>query len=105
MAKFNAKIMETERFPLATFTGELDRSVSVNFQQDNNYPVTVKGKLSMHGVTKDITAKGNLIISKGIVNAVATFTISINDYQVTNPGIGDGMITIRVDSKLKPARK
>ncbi|MES1215632.1 MAG: YceI family protein [Bacteroidota bacterium] len=99
--KFNNQILESDQFPKAMFKGNIENPSSVNYQKDGNYPVQVKGELTMHGITKDITARGTLSISKGIIVAKSTFTVLLDDYNISNPGIGDGNISIAVDCNLE----
>ncbi len=99
--KFNNKILETDKFPKAEFKGKLENISNVNFTKDGKYPVAATGKLTMHGVTKDVTANGTVSVKSGIVSVQSEFTVSIANYDISNPGIGDGIITITVDCGLE----
>ncbi len=99
--KFNNKILETDKFPKAEFKGILDNISAVNFAKDGEYAVSATGKLTIHGVIKDITAKGKVTVKKGVVSVKSEFTVSIADYGISNPGIGDGIMTITVDCSLE----
>src|SRR5690242_16719248 len=46
---FNENYMESDKFPKAVFKGNIGKG-AVNFAKDGNYPVTAKGKLTIHGV-------------------------------------------------------
>lgn len=97
--KFNDQVLETDQFPKAGVKGIIENLSSVNFQKDGEYPVQVKGILTLHGISKDITAKGSLLISKSVIIARSTFNILINDYNVSSPGIKD--ISINVECSLE----
>ena len=49
---FNENYMESNTFPKANFKGTITDLGKVNFSKDGTYPVTVKGDLTIHGVTK-----------------------------------------------------
>lgn len=102
--KFNQKILETDKFPKAEFKGKIENVSKLNFSESRTYPVAVAGELTMHGVTKAVSAKGELSIAEGALSATSVFEVMIGDYGISNPGIGDGKIRISVDCKLE-ARK
>ena len=83
---FNENYMESGKFPKATFTGQIGNFASVNLKKDGSYPVTVKGNLTMHGVTKPVEAKGTLTVKKGaITNAQAAFKVLMADFGIAIP--------------------
>ncbi len=83
---FNENYMESGKYPKAVFAGSIANFNSVNLKKDGTYPVTVKGNLTMHGVTKPIEAKGNLTIKGGVItNAKAAFTVTMSDFNIAIP--------------------
>ncbi len=48
---FNENYMESNLFPKAIFKGSLGNLENINFSKEGIYPVTVKGNLTLHGVT------------------------------------------------------
>ena len=52
---FNENYVESDKFPKAVFKGSITNMKEVNLQKDGSYPIKVKGNLTMHGVTKEIT--------------------------------------------------
>jgi polyisoprenoid-binding protein YceI len=95
---FNEKYLETDKFPKSEFKGELINNASVKYNTDGVYPVTAKGKLSMHGETKDVEANGTVTIKAGKPVLNSTFYILIPDYKI-NAGMND-KVTITVDCSL-----
>lgn len=100
--KFNAKIMESEKYPKGEFKGVIKNIQSVNFSKDGDYPVTVEGELILHGVMQKITTDGTITVQGKNLSTKSSFVVQIDDYKVSNPGIGDGKITITVDCLLEP---
>lgn len=102
--KFNKSILETDQFPKAEFKGSVENPSSVQLNKSGIYTVVVKGKLTMHGVTKDITANATFATEGSALIARSKFTISLADYNITNPGIGTGNIDIVVECQLEPLK-
>lgn len=84
---FNENYMESDKFPKAEFKGSIVNNASVNYTKDGTYPVTVKGKLTIHGETKDAESAGKIQVQGGKVTATAGFTIILADYKVAIPGV------------------
>jgi polyisoprenoid-binding protein YceI len=79
---FNDQYAESTKFPRADFKGNIVNLKEVNFSKDGSYAVTVKGDLTMHGVTKNITARGTIDIKGGKPSARAGFTINLSDFKI-----------------------
>jgi hypothetical protein len=62
---FNDQYLESNQFPRADFKGNIVNLANVDFNKDGSYPVTVKGSLTLHGVTKEITVNGTILIKAG----------------------------------------
>ena len=62
---FNEDYMESNKYPKAIFKG--------NFNADGNYPVTVNGDLTLHGITNKLTT--NLTYSQSIVTHAVALNI------------------------------
>lgn len=79
---FNEKYLESHKFPKAIFQGKfLDLKKDVLVEQ----PVKVIGKLTIHGVTKEITIPGTMEWKGNQIIARSTFTIRLEDYNVAIP--------------------
>jgi hypothetical protein len=83
---FNENYMESTKFPKSTFKGSVADISKVNFNKDGAYTVNVKGDLTMHGVTKNITAPGTITVKGAKVNAASKFTVKLADYKIAVPG-------------------
>jgi hypothetical protein len=79
---FNEKYIESDKFPKSDFKGELVNNAQVKYATDAEYPVTVKGKLTIHGETKDVEATGTLKVNKGKLILNSTFYILVPDYKI-----------------------
>jgi YceI-like domain len=83
---FNENYIESAKYPKSSFKGTVADISKVNFTQEGTYPVTVKGDLSIHDVTKKITEKGSVIIKGGKINVSSKFMATLADYNIKIPG-------------------
>lgn len=84
---FNEDYMESNKYPKAIFKGIIADLSKVNFNADGNYPVTVNGDLTLHGITNKLTTKGIILIKNGVANAQSTFNITLADYKINIPAL------------------
>ncbi|MEQ1554753.1 MAG: YceI family protein [Ferruginibacter sp.] len=84
---FNENYIESTKFPKAEFKGAITNNATVNYTKDGTYNVTVKGKLTIHGVTNDATTDGKITVKAGKVTAEASFVALLADYKVAIPTV------------------
>ena len=84
---FNENYAESDKFPKAGFKGVITNIGSINLQKDGVYPVTIKGKFSLHGVSNDVTIPGSIEIKGGKITGKSNFEININDYGIQIPSL------------------
>lgn len=103
---FNENYVESDQYPKAEFKGSIINNSEINYLKNGTYTVKVKGKLTIHGVTKDVATTGNFKISGANINATATFNIFVSDYKIKIPSIVkdkvSNTIKIIVDCNLEP---
>ena len=82
---FNEKYVESDKFPKATFKGNIENFNKIVLT-DKAQSVVIKGKLTIHGETKDVEVTGTLLRNKeGKIVAHATFSINLDDYKIKIP--------------------
>ncbi len=82
---FHENYMETEKFPESKFVGNIIEKV--DYTKDGETAVTAKGKLTIHGVTKDVEIKGKIKIVNGVVSLEAKFPVKVADYGIQVPSL------------------
>ncbi|MFN5183866.1 MAG: YceI family protein [Bacteroidota bacterium] len=92
---FNENYMESEKYPTSSFSGKIIGSV--NYLANGVTPVTAKGKLTIHGVTKDVDVKGKITVSNGKITLDAKFPVKVADYGIKVPTIVTKKIAESVD--------
>jgi polyisoprenoid-binding protein YceI len=80
---FNEKYMESEKYPKANFSGTIiDWKAGESLEE-----ATATGKLTIHGVTQNITAKGSVKYEKKKLLITAKFKVKLDDYDVEVPSL------------------
>ena len=80
---FNSpKFLDTKQFPKAKFKGKIIDLRTVNFSKDGSYTTSVKGDLTLHGVTKEITQEGNITVKGNNISMESTMNITLADYKI-----------------------
>ena len=95
---FNEKYVESPLYPKSEFNGQIINNSTVKYNTDGVYTVSVKGKLTIHGQTKEVTASGKITVKNGKVNLNSIFTILVPDYKI-KANMKD-QVTISVDCSL-----
>jgi polyisoprenoid-binding protein YceI len=79
------KYLETAKYPEASFNGKF--SGKVDYQKPGTYPVTATGKMKVHGVERQVTQKGTVVVAKGKVSLNAQFHVALKDFKIDTPKI------------------
>lgn len=105
---FNENYVESDKYPKAEFRGQIVNNSEVVYSKDGAYTAHIKGKLTLHGVTKDIETDGKITVKDGKLNTTSKFKILMSDYNIDIPGtVAENMsntITITVTCTLEPLK-
>jgi len=103
---FNENYVESDKFPSSTFNGSF--TGELNKDKEGAYPVSVKGSMTIHGVTKMVQAPGTFTVKNGSITGVASFKLNPADYNIDIPFIVRNKIekenTIEVNIDFKPKK-
>jgi polyisoprenoid-binding protein YceI len=93
---FVSRSMDLQQFPNATFTAV---SASVPGPVTSQVvDVSIPGRLTIHGVTKDVTATAKAQVVSGKIEIAGTIAIDMTDYGVSPPSVPfttvDSQVTI-----------
>ncbi len=103
---FNENYMESDKYPKATFKGQLNNPSAVNTAKDGQYTAAVRGQLTIHGVSRDIQTNANFQVQSGKTSATASFQIALDDYGIDIPTIVrlniSNTVTIKVNVAYQP---
>ena len=86
--------------------GSIVNNGDVNYTSNGIYEVEVEGELTIHGVTRQVSADGSLEVTEEGVRARTTFLLNPEDYGIKIPAVVRNNIAekmeIRVDLLHKP---
>lgn len=94
---FNENYMESSKYPRADFKGKVNDIGNVNFSKDGTYNVKTSGKLTIHGVTKDVTIPGTITIKGNTATASSKFNVKTADYNISIPKLVEGKIAKEIE--------
>lgn len=84
---FNENYMESDKYPKSDFKGNIANASAINFAKDGTYDAKVAGKMTIHGVTNDVSVPGTITVKGGSVTMKATFKVKLADYKINVPGV------------------
>jgi polyisoprenoid-binding protein YceI len=82
---FQENYLESGKYPKSTFKGTVQENSKVDYTKNGTYAVKVKGKLTMHNVTKEITVPGKITIAGTKATLDGEFTVKLKDYDIKVP--------------------
>jgi polyisoprenoid-binding protein YceI len=80
---FNENYVESDKYPKSTFSGSYTGDVDP--AKDGTYPIRVKGKITLHGVTKDVDVPATITVKSGVMTGTSTFKLNPKDFHITIP--------------------
>lgn len=100
---FNEKYMESEKYPKSTFQGKVH---GFNPQTKGIQQVSALGKLTIHGVTKDVNIKGTIEKLADKLSMKSSFIVKLEDYNIVVPQLLRNNIAeqveVTIDFVFKP---
>lgn len=106
---FNENYVESTKFPKAVFKGKLEDASALKWEKDGVYPVAVTGKMTCHGVEKEMKAKGSVSIKKGVPTVTCNFEMTLADHKISVPSLVGAkvasVVKIAVSATLAPLKK
>ena len=97
---FNENYVESDKFPKATFKGKIENfDLSKLTTTANNY--TIKGKLELHGKSKDISITAKIKKAKDGIEIVSDFTVNTDDFDIEIPSVVSKKVTKKVNVRFE----
>lgn len=97
---FNETYMESHKFPKASFTGTIRDFNKIDLSKKTTYNVMVDGKLTIHGVTKQVSEKGILKMENNKLYVKCDFSVNIADYNIKVPKLVEERVAKSVIIKI-----
>ena len=97
---FNENYIESDKFPKTSFKGKIENFFySKVTKSDQNY--TIKGKLELHGETKDITIIAKIRKTEGGLVINSNFVVLTDDFGIEIPSVVSKNISKNVNVSLE----
>ena len=91
-------LFRSEKFPQSKFVGKVNQIVDL--QKDGETPVTATGKLTIHGVTKDVVVGGTIKVKGGKPSMESKFKVKVADYGIKVPSLVVTNIAEEMDVRI-----
>jgi polyisoprenoid-binding protein YceI len=94
---FNENYVESEKFPKATFSGQISNNAEVQYQTPGEYQVEVAGEMTIHGITREISSTGTIEVNQNTITARTKFMLNPEDYEIKIPKVVRNNIAERME--------
>jgi len=94
---FNEKYLESDQFPYANYKGKILEINKIDFSKDGTYKVKTKGKLTIHGVTQDVTTSGTIKVEGTKATINTQFDVLLKDYNIKKPSV----VAMKIADKIQ----
>jgi polyisoprenoid-binding protein YceI len=95
---FNENYMESSKFPKAKFSGKF--ITPIDWKDEKPVVADVKGELTMHGVSKEVTLKAQITPGKNKIIATAELKITPEMFNIAIPSAVRDKIAKEVSIKI-----
>ena len=80
---FNEKYVESDKYPYGAYKGMINEKI--NYSADGKFSITSTGILTIHGVKKERTDSGTLVIKDGNISMQSEFNVALKDFNIKVP--------------------
>lgn len=92
---FNENYVESSKFPKATFKGKIE-NFDVSKVSTTSKDYTIKGKLELHGKSKDVTSIAKIKKVGADLEVKTNFAVNISDFDIEIPSVVSKKIAKKV---------
>ncbi len=96
---FNENYIESDKYPKATFKGKIE-GFDFSKLTATAKEYTIKGKLELHGKSKDITIKASISKSSQGVELKSSFNVNADDFDIAIPSVVSKKVSKKVNVTL-----
>lgn len=82
---FNENYLESDKFPKATFKGEIANFSSLDFSKKGSFEAEAKGEIEIHGVKKPLSTIVKFDVTPSTLSAATIFKLAVADFDVEIP--------------------
>lgn len=101
---FNENYVESDKYPKATFKGKID-NFDVTSLSTTAKEYIIKGKMEMHGKTKDVTVTAKIKKTALGIEILSNFSVLASDYDIQIPSVVKNKVSNKINLKLEATVK
>jgi hypothetical protein len=96
---FNENYMETDQYPKAIFRGQIEGFERASLTS-NPKDFIIKGKLELHGKSKDMNVQAKISKTGPRINISSTFSVNTSDFNIPIPTLIQYKLASKVDIQM-----
>lgn len=93
---FNENYIESSKYPKATFKGKIE-NFDASKLNTTTKDYTIKGKLELHGKSKDIVSIAKIKKSGNDIELKTSFSVNVSDFGIEIPSVVAKKVAKKVD--------
>ena len=97
---FNENYVESDTYPKSTFKGKIE-SFDVSALSATAKDYTIKGKLELHGKSKEIVVPAKIRRTDSGIEILCNFTVNASDYDIAIPSVVKTKVSNKVSVKTE----
>lgn len=97
---FNENYIESDDYPKSTFKGKIE-SFNITTLKSSYKDYTIKGKLELHGITKEISITAKIRKTEAGVEIISTFIVNADDFEIKIPSMVKSKVSNKVNVKTE----
>ena len=97
---FNENYIESDKYPKATFKGKIENFDAASLSAAvKDY--TIKGKLELHGKSKDISMPAKIRKTDAGIEIICNFSVNADDFAIEIPAVVKSKVSNKVNVKTE----
>jgi polyisoprenoid-binding protein YceI len=97
---FNENYVESDQYPKATFKGKIE-NFDVKDLSATSKDFTMKGKLDMHGKSKEITTVAKIKKTDAGIEIKSDFNVNASDFAIEIPSVVKSKVSNKISIKTE----
>ena len=97
---FNENYIESDTYPKSTFKGKIENFDATSLTASPK-DYTIKGKLELHGKSKDISIPAKIRKTDSGIEIVSNFSVNADDFGISIPSVVKNKVSNKVDVKTE----
>lgn len=97
---FNENYIESDKYPKATFKGKIENFDAATLSATAK-DYTIKGKLELHGKSKDVSMAAKIRKADGGIEIVSSFSVNADDFAIAIPSVVKSKVSNKVNVRTE----